>query len=170
MVCHLSRIDQITIILSMFVCTISLSCQNEVYNSHITGSDFTGSVQTITFVSGVDTENILVFIIDDEEYEGIEEFYATLTTVDVEIVEIFEPDATITIIDDGKVYKKVCTLRYYSNASSDVTVFFEEDSYTVLESESFVEVCVRREGDVSQRLTIHVWTQEFIPPQAQGIL
>ena len=134
----------------------------------MTGSDFTGSDQTITFVSGVESESILVFIIDDEEYEGSEYFYATLTTVDID-VEIFEPEASITIVDDGKShaltgYKNL----KHSHAFSDIQVFFDKDMYTVLESESFVEICVRREGDVSQRLTIHVWTQEYIPPQAQG--
>ena len=57
----------------------------------------------------------------------------------------------------------------YYNGSIDVKVFFEEDAYTVLESESVVETCVRRKGDVSHRLTIHTSTQEIIPPQAEGI-
>ena len=56
-------------------------------------------------MSEVLSESILVFILNDEDYEGSEEFYATLTTVDFEIVEIFESEAIITIVDDGKVYK-----------------------------------------------------------------
>ena len=42
-----------------------------------------------------------MFITDDDEYEGIEEFYGTLTTT-YRRVNIFEPDATITIFDNGK--------------------------------------------------------------------
>ena len=52
-------------------------------------------------MSGIQIQNISVFILDDEEYEGTEVFYATLTTTDID-VQIFEPDASIKIIDNGK--------------------------------------------------------------------
>ena len=56
----------------------------------------------MTFTSGTESESVLVFITNDNEYEGTEEFSATLTTSDSH-VHIFQPDATITIIDDGKI-------------------------------------------------------------------
>ena len=65
------------------------------------GADFSGNVQTVTFSSETSSESVLVFITDDDEYEGTEEFYGTLTTTDGR-VNIFEPDATITIVDDGR--------------------------------------------------------------------
>ena len=39
----------------------------------------------------------------------------------------------------------------------------------VSEDDGSVEVCVIREGDVSGSLTIQVTTEEFTPPQAEGI-
>ena len=42
-----------------------------------------------------------VYVIDDEAYEGTEDFYATLTTTETR-VRIFEANASITIIDNGK--------------------------------------------------------------------
>ena len=67
----------------------------------LTGSDFIGSVQSVTFSAGTHSESVLVFIIDDEEYEGTEDFYAILTTDDTR-VDIFQPNANVTIVDDGK--------------------------------------------------------------------
>lgn len=52
-------------------------------------------------MSGVQDQSVSVFVLDDEEYEGTEEFYATLTTTDID-VQIFEPDASVKIIDNGK--------------------------------------------------------------------
>lgn len=49
-------------------------------------------------------------------------------------------------------------------------VFFEESIYGVTESDEIVEVCVLREGDVSQSLTIYVSTQEYAVSQAEGKL
>ena len=48
-------------------------------------------------------------------------------------------------------------------------VFFENDRYRVSETDGMVEVCVRREGDTTQSLTIQVSTEDLIPPQALGI-
>ena len=48
-------------------------------------------------------------------------------------------------------------------------VFFENDHYPVSETDGMVEVCVRREGDTTQSLTIQVSTEDLIPPQALGI-
>ena len=62
-----------------------------------------GSVQAITFTSESTRETVTVFIMDDEEYEGTEDFYATLTTTET-AVTIFEEEAKITIIDDGMSY------------------------------------------------------------------
>ena len=48
-------------------------------------------------------------------------------------------------------------------------VFFENDHYPVSETDGMVEVCVRREGDTTQSLTIQVSTEDLVPPQALGI-
>ena len=64
------------------------------------GSDFIGSIQTVTFTSGSIHKTVSVYVIDDEAYEGTEDFYATLTTTDTS-VRIFEDNASIRIIDDG---------------------------------------------------------------------
>ena len=63
-------------------------------------SDFQPENRTLTFSSGDESASVLILIINDEEYEGVEEFYSTLTTADSG-VRIFAPDATIEIIDDG---------------------------------------------------------------------
>ena len=47
-------------------------------------------------------------------------------------------------------------------------VYFEDDRYIVSETDGKVELCVRREGDLSGSLTIHIATEELIPPQAQS--
>ena len=62
--------------------------------------DFQPENRTLTFLSGDRSASVLILILDDEEYEGVEEFYATLTTADSGVY-IFAPDATIKIIDDG---------------------------------------------------------------------
>ena len=51
---------------------------------------------------------------------------------------------------------------------TDVTVFFERDSYGVSETDGRVEICVVRDGDVSQSLTVQVSTGDFVPLQAEG--
>ena len=66
----------------------------------LAASDFQPENRTLTFSSGDESASILILILNDEEYEGVEEFYATLTTADSG-VRIFAPDATIEIIDDG---------------------------------------------------------------------
>ena len=45
-----------------------------------------------------------------------------------------------------------------------VTVYFESSSYTVDENRGPVIVCVLREGEISQTLTIQVSTQELTEP------
>ncbi|CAI8033561.1 FRAS1-related extracellular matrix protein 2, partial [Geodia barretti] len=111
------------------------------------GSDFIGSVQTITFTSGSTSDSVSVYVIDDEAYEGTEDFYATLTTIDTS-VRIFEDNANIRIIDN------------------DVKVFFDVDTYEVSEANGSVELCVRREGDISRSLTIQVTSGDFNSQQA----
>ena len=49
-------------------------------------------------------------------------------------------------------------------------VYFEKDSYGVSETDGVVVICVIREGDVSQSLTIQVSTADFVPLQAEGSL
>lgn len=46
-------------------------------------------------------------------------------------------------------------------------VYFETDSYTVSETDGRVNICVRREGDLSGSATIQVATEELTPTQAQ---
>lgn len=46
-------------------------------------------------------------------------------------------------------------------------VYFETDSYTVSETDGRVNICVRREGDLSGSVTIQVATEELTPTQAQ---
>ena len=53
--------------------------------------------------------------------------------------------------------------------NTDVRVFFENDHYPVSETAGSVEMCVRREGDTTQSLTIQVSTEDLVPPQALGI-
>lgn len=48
-------------------------------------------------------------------------------------------------------------------------VYLETDTYEVSETDGRVEVCVIREGDVSESLTILVSTGDFVPLQAEGI-
>ena len=42
-------------------------------------------------------------------------------------------------------------------------------TYMVSENDGLVEVCVVREGDISSSFSIQVSTEEFNPPQAEGI-
>lgn len=65
------------------------------------GLDFVGGSQTITYSPGVERKVITVFVINDEEFDGKETFYAILTTVDNSVV-IFQHNATITLIDNGQ--------------------------------------------------------------------
>ena len=64
------------------------------------GSDFVATSETISFTTGETTQTIEVFISDDNILEGSEEFYVTLTTTDSDVV-IFQPNATINIVEDG---------------------------------------------------------------------
>ena len=52
---------------------------------------------------------------------------------------------------------------------ADVRVYFEEDVYSVSETDGRVTICIRREGETSESLTINVATEELVPPQAQGL-
>ena len=47
-------------------------------------------------------------------------------------------------------------------------VYFETDSYVVDEERGPAIVCIVREGEIADTLTIHVSTVELIPPQATG--
>ena len=132
-----------------------------------------GSVQTVTFTAGSTSETVSVFLIDDEEYEGTEDFYATLTTTETR-VRIFEDEARISIIDDGMSYSTPLTTIYtYVTChrytfSLDVKVFFEVDTYEVSEATDSVEICLRRVGDTSRSVTIQVSSGDFFTPQAEG--
>lgn len=59
-----------------------------------------GANQTLTFSPGDSSGSTLIFITDDDLYEGTEAFSATLTTDDSDVV-IFQSVADITITDDG---------------------------------------------------------------------
>ena len=124
--------------------------------------------QTLTFVHGDASGSTLIFIVDDELYEGTEDFYVTLTTTD-SAVEIFQPIANVTIIDEG--LHDICGVKPFImmklSSNIDVRVYFESDNYTVSETDGRVDICVRREGDLSGSLTINVATEELSPSQAQ---
>ena len=47
-------------------------------------------------------------------------------------------------------------------------MYFESESYVVDEDRGPVIVCVVREGEISETLTIQVSTAELTPPQATG--
>ena len=49
-----------------------------------------------------------------------------------------------------------------------VRVYFENDSYSVDEEDGPVIVCVVREGEIADTLTIQISTAELVPPQATG--
>ena len=49
-----------------------------------------------------------------------------------------------------------------------VRVYFENISYTVDEEGGPVIVCVLREGEIAETLTIQISTAELVPPQATG--
>ena len=66
-----------------------------------------GTNQVLTFGPGDSSDSTLIFIINDNLYEGTEDFSAILTTTD-SAVEIFEPVADITITDDGLFFSSVC--------------------------------------------------------------
>ena len=106
-----------------------------------------------------------VYVIDDEAYEGTEDFYATLTTTDTS-VRIFEDDANIRIIDDGMCKIPSLTSLRFSQFHVDVKVFFDVDTYEVSEANGSVELCVRREGDISRSLTIQVTSENLNSQQA----
>ena len=129
------------------------------------GSDFIGSVQTITFTSGSTSDSVSVYVIDDEAYEGTEDFYATLTTIDTS-VRIFEDNANIRIVDNGMCKIPLLTSLRFSRFLVDVKVFFDVDTYEVSEANGSVELCVRREGDISRSLTIQVTSGDFNSQQA----
>ena len=69
----------------------------------VDGTDFLGLdesfPQTLTFSSGETIEVMVVPILDDNVFEGNEEFYATLITTDSGVV-ITEPYATVNIIEN----------------------------------------------------------------------
>ncbi|CAI8033565.1 FRAS1-related extracellular matrix protein 2, partial [Geodia barretti] len=119
-----------------------------VSGTAVDGLDFVGNNEVLTFGPGDSSGSTLIFINNDNLYEGTEDFTVILTTTD-SAVEIFQPVADITITDD------------------DVRVYFESDSYVVSETDGQVNICVRREGDTSGSLTIYVATEELIPTQAQ---
>jgi hypothetical protein len=120
-----------------------------VSGTAVDGLDFVGNNEVLTFGPGDSSGSTLIFINNDNLYEGTEDFTVILTTTD-SAVEIFQPVADITITDD------------------DVRVYFESDSYVVSETDGQVNICVRREGDTSGSLTIYVATEELIPTQAQS--
>ena len=50
----------------------------------------------------------------------------------------------------------------------EVWVMFESDNYTVGEDRGPVIVCLTREGEISETLTVQVSTSELAPLQAKG--
>ena len=67
------------------------------------GSDYIGGVQELTFMPGESQLLVLVLIVEDAVYEGVQEFYAKLTTTD-NGVNIVEPNATAVIYDNDGMY------------------------------------------------------------------
>ena len=63
-----------------------------------------------------------------------------------------------------------CSHYVFLLSNADVRVYFERDTYEVSETDGTLEVCVRREGDISGSLTIEVSTGDFDPLQAEGIV
>ena len=72
------------------------------------GGDYVGKVEDLTFSPGETQKTVEVTIITDNVYEGLQEFFAKLTTTDSG-VNIFEPDATVQIVDDDGMVSN-CTL------------------------------------------------------------
>ena len=72
-----------------------------------TGLDFVGNNEVLTFGPGDSSGSTLIFINNDNLYEGTEDFTVILTTTD-SAVEIFQPVADITITDDGLFFSSVC--------------------------------------------------------------
>lgn len=67
------------------------------------GIDFIASSGVLTFSPGVLEKTIEVTVINDNVYEGLQEFYAELSTNEMQ-VNIFQTDAMAQIIDDdGKL-------------------------------------------------------------------
>ena len=62
-------------------------------------SDYIETTREVTFAPGETLQRVDVTIINDNVYEGLEEFTAELTTTDSG-VDIFQPDATARISDD----------------------------------------------------------------------
>ena len=52
--------------------------------------------------------------------------------------------------------------------SAGVRVRLSQDDYTVNENEGTVEVCVVREGETTDSITVTINTGEMIPPSATG--
>ena len=59
-------------------------------------------MQELTFSPGETMKRVEVTIVNDDVYEGLEEFTAELTTTDSG-VDIFQPDATARINDDDGI-------------------------------------------------------------------
>ena len=77
------------------------------------GDDYIGTQQRVTFQPGQSTQTVQVTLINDNVYEGLQEFSAELTTADSG-VNLFQPDATARIIDeDGNTLQQPFQLRVY---------------------------------------------------------
>lgn len=69
----------------------------------VAGRDFIASSGVLTFGPGVTEKKIEVTVINDNVYEGLQEFYAELSTNEMQ-VNIFQTDAMAQIVDDdGKL-------------------------------------------------------------------
>ena len=75
------------------------------------GRDYIGLPESfshvLTFTPSETKQYIFIPIIDDNVYEGVEEFYGRLTTTD-RAVHITYPDATAQITDnDGELFAQI---------------------------------------------------------------
>ena len=125
--------------------------------------------EVVTFSPDERYEYIVVPVLDDTIFEGMEEFNGTLVTTDT-AVRITQPNATVRITENDS--KSQCVFPEFDdvivNCVAVVRVYFENDSYVVDEEDGVVTVCVVREGEISDTLTIQISTAELVPPQATG--
>lgn len=81
------------------------------------GRDFIASSGVLTFGPGVTEKTIEVTVINDNVYEGLQEFSAELSTNEMQ-VNIFQTDAMAQIIDDdGKLISAVCYISVVMQAT-----------------------------------------------------
>ena len=84
--------------LSQSLC-FSTALLNENVSTFTDGNDYVGTSETITFQPGQSLQSLQVMIVNDNVYEGFQEFFAEIATTDSG-VSIFQPGATVRIIDE----------------------------------------------------------------------